>query len=210
MPVDPQRLAQDAAVQKALDNDDCPECHGQWVAVYGDTARGRGVGGQAMTSAKCGRCFPRLFAAVCAAHLDALAAGEGLDFEAAQRLATGHATPDADDAWGAAYESELDRQHHAIVGALRAKLEYYQGREAHFAKVLGVADGGQYRADWDGPLTAVLDKLAAAEARVEELEGTQAYIRKNALEIANSYVDAPQSKARICAVAILGLTSEAP
>jgi hypothetical protein len=42
--------------------------------------------------------------------------------------------------------------------SLRAENERLKEREAHFARVLGVADGGQYRNDWDSRLQAVLDE----------------------------------------------------
>jgi hypothetical protein len=38
----------------------------------------------------------------------------------------------------------------------QSQLKHYQEREQHFAKVLGVADGGQYRADWDSRILAIL------------------------------------------------------
>jgi hypothetical protein len=50
-------------------------------------------------------------------------------------------------------------------------VERYREREAHFAKALHVADGGQYRADWDGAIERVLrerdealDRAAKSEA----------------------------------------------
>lgn len=39
-------------------------------------------------------------------------------------------------------------------------------REAHFAKVLGVADGGRYRTDWDAPLRRVLAERDSLRAIV--------------------------------------------
>jgi 2-polyprenyl-6-methoxyphenol hydroxylase-like FAD-dependent oxidoreductase len=44
-----------------------------------------------------------------------------------------------------------------------ADLEFYREREKHIAKLLGVADGGQYRADWDGAVER-LKREAADEA----------------------------------------------
>lgn len=45
-------------------------------------------------------------------------------------------------------------------------------REDHFARALGIPDGGQYRNDWDARLTGLLeerDDLAAAITRVRKL-----------------------------------------
>jgi hypothetical protein len=54
-------------------------------------------------------------------------------------------------------------------------------REAHFASVLGVADGGRYRADWDGRLEAVIaerdrliTRLEVAEKERDSLQSTLA------------------------------------
>jgi hypothetical protein len=43
-------------------------------------------------------------------------------------------------------------------------------RERHFAEVLGVADGGQYRADWDARIRAVLDRMTKAETELAILK----------------------------------------
>lgn len=40
----------------------------------------------------------------------------------------------------------------------------YAEREKHFASVLGVADGGQYRADWDGAIRKLIVRAERAEA----------------------------------------------
>lgn len=56
------------------------------------------------------------------------------------------------------------------VLALRAELEHYRSRERHFARLLGVADGGQYRADWDGAVQRLVDERDAAVRRAEAAE----------------------------------------
>lgn len=43
-------------------------------------------------------------------------------------------------------------------------------REAHFARVLGVCDGGRYRADWNAAIERVVEERSSALARVKELE----------------------------------------
>ena len=132
-PVDPQRLAQDARVveQLALFNAN----HPMWS--------------------------PEAFiAAICAAHLDALAGEtEGLDFEKAE--AEGEiANATGGDHRDALYTA-LDRQHRALVGALRAKLAELQKELAETESDLDdtIAMRDQFAND-----------LSAAEARVKELE----------------------------------------
>ena len=48
---------------------------------------------------------------------------------------------------------------------LQEKIRYYQEREQHFAHVLGIADGGQYRADWAGHLEALMREVTAWRER---------------------------------------------
>lgn len=60
---------------------------------------------------------------------------------------------------------EADREH------LRSRVQHLESREAHFVRVLGIADGGQYRNDWTAPLRRAL-------ARAEELEGANADLQK--------------------------------
>lgn len=43
-------------------------------------------------------------------------------------------------------------------------------REAYFAKVLHVADGGQYRADWDGPLLKLQEQAESLAKALEFLD----------------------------------------
>jgi hypothetical protein len=56
------------------------------------------------------------------------------------------------------------------VAALASDRNRLQEREAHFAKALGVADGGQYRADWDGKLHNLLREVAAWRERFPKME----------------------------------------
>lgn len=51
----------------------------------------------------------------------------------------------------------------------QGEVERMQERERHFAKVLGVADGGQYRADWDARITALVAERDAARAELREM-----------------------------------------
>lgn len=51
----------------------------------------------------------------------------------------------------------------------RADAERYRQREQHFADALKVADGGQYRADWNGAIQRVLNERDAARAEVARL-----------------------------------------
>lgn len=43
----------------------------------------------------------------------------------------------------------------SLVPVLCDIIDHYREREQHFAKVLGVPDGGQYRNDWDSRLTTL-------------------------------------------------------
>jgi len=51
---------------------------------------------------------------------------------------------------------------------LKGEVDRYKEREAYFARVLRVADGGQYRADWDGAIENVLRDRDEAKATVEK------------------------------------------
>ena len=53
------------------------------------------------------------------------------------------------------------------VCELRAEVARYKAREEHFASALAVADGGQYRTDWDGALTRLLRERAEARETIE-------------------------------------------
>lgn len=46
---------------------------------------------------------------------------------------------------------------------------YLQSRQEHFARVLGVADGGRYQADWDAAIHRVVAERDAAVAQRDEL-----------------------------------------
>jgi len=65
----------------------------------------------------------------------------------------------------------------ATIASLRSALtaaeeenKNFRAREAHFAKALKVADGGQYRNDWDAAISAVVARATASEARAARLE----------------------------------------
>jgi len=71
-------------------------------------------------------------------------------------------------AWQAGIADGLQRE----LVEVRAERDHLKRREAHFARVLGVADGGQYRNDWDARLTGIVeqrDELLLALKRVVEL-----------------------------------------
>jgi len=53
---------------------------------------------------------------------------------------------------------------------LAGELAFHKDREQYFAKLLGVADGGQYRADWDGKIKNLMDDLSAARAEIARLK----------------------------------------
>ncbi len=52
---------------------------------------------------------------------------------------------------------------------LEAELRFYKEREKHFAKLLNVTDGGQYRADWDSAIARLVRERDEAVAEVERL-----------------------------------------
>lgn len=81
---------------------------------------------------------------------------------------------EADAAFIAASREDVPRLL-ALVREQAAEIDRLRRREAHFAQVLGVADGGQYRADWEAPLTRILAERDSLRARVEELEGAQGW-----------------------------------
>jgi hypothetical protein len=74
--------------------------------------------------------------------------------------------------------------HDCILAALRsaereaaAELEFYRDREKHIAALLKVADGGQYRADWNGAVERL--KREAAQRAYEDAEDVlQRFISK--------------------------------
>lgn len=48
-------------------------------------------------------------------------------------------------------------------------VRFYEEREAFFAKIIGVVDGGKYRADWEAPLTRMIRENHRLNAEVESL-----------------------------------------
>lgn len=57
----------------------------------------------------------------------------------------------------------------AFADALIRECEHMREREAHFAKVLGITDGGRYRNDWDATLEVVRE-IADAHRAVQRAE----------------------------------------
>lgn len=72
------------------------------------------------------------------------------------------------------------------IAQLESDNEYLRGREAHFARVLGVCDGGRYRADWNAAIERVVSERDAALARVKELDGELQEMRADAVERADA------------------------
>lgn len=57
----------------------------------------------------------------------------------------------------------------AALEASQRDVKRYREREAHFAQVLSVADGGQYRNDWDGAIKRVIEERDALRTELEAL-----------------------------------------
>lgn len=57
---------------------------------------------------------------------------------------------------------------HGQNDALRRTVAYMQGREQHFARILGVADGGQYRADWNAAIKRIVEERDALRNAVDD------------------------------------------
>jgi chromosome segregation ATPase len=73
-----------------------------------------------------------------------------------------------DEARAALSESERGRKE------AEREVERFKEREAHFAKALSVADGGQYRADWDGAIERVLRERDEARSALREVRDLRA------------------------------------
>lgn len=56
--------------------------------------------------------------------------------------------------------------------ALAVKVRRFEEREAHWSVVLGVTDGGQYRADWDVRIRALVAERDALRVEVAQLRAT--------------------------------------
>lgn len=61
--------------------------------------------------------------------------------------------------------------------ALAVKVRRFEEREAHWSVVLGVTDGGQYRADWDARIRALVAERDALDVEVKRLR--QAFLAKS-------------------------------
>ena len=68
-----------------------------------------------------------------------------------------------------------------------AEVERYAKREQHYAKLLGVADGGQYRADWGSAIEKVL----------AEIEWLREQLRLANIDAFNTLAEGGDLKARI-------------
>ena len=146
MPVDPQRLPQDARVLDAFRRL-------EEAIVYEQDGR--------CPSPRRDATYAAFVAAVCAAHLDALATGE----ESLSIIAAYKATNTDPEIHGASWDDVgrifdvLNLEHRAFAGALRAKLAAAE------------SDVGRLGEQLAETVAAFRTRLAAAEARVKELEG---------------------------------------
>lgn len=64
--------------------------------------------------------------------------------------------------------AEAEHWQHRAESA-EAEVAHLRERERYFAKVLGVADGGQYRNDWDVKLAEILAEVAHLRELVHDL-----------------------------------------
>jgi hypothetical protein len=74
------------------------------------------------------------------------------------------------------------------IAQLEHDVTFYKDRENHFAKALQVADGGQYRNDWDSAIQHLIDskklllkllkELMAVAPTTAEVEGVLEDIKK--------------------------------
>ena len=82
---------------------------------------------------------------------------------------------------------------------MHAEIERYREREQHFAKALQVADGGDYRADWDVAIKRVVSERDSLRKRLADAEATErAAIRRLVTYEADG--DAPKWDAAIARV----------
>ncbi len=58
----------------------------------------------------------------------------------------------------------------AQLAQAQKEIERYQERERHFAEVLRVTDGGQYRADWNSAIERVVKERDAAQEKLAQAE----------------------------------------
>ncbi len=75
-----------------------------------------------------------------------------------------HSHGDLEEVVGALAAALADAE--VELEGLRGRVEFLSERERHIAKVLDVADSGQYRNDWDGAIARL--KAAAHDAALEE------------------------------------------
>jgi hypothetical protein len=61
---------------------------------------------------------------------------------------------------------------------LIALVKYYNEKERYIAHLVGVADAGQYRADWDAPLLRIMKERDQAVAKLKELDESSPEARK--------------------------------
>lgn len=66
------------------------------------------------------------------------------------------------------------------IDGLRRERDRLLEREAHFAQALSVADGGQYRNDWDGAIRRVLAEVADLRAKLAALSARHAVVYQEA------------------------------
>lgn len=61
---------------------------------------------------------------------------------------------------------------------LLALVQHCQERDLYFARLVGIADAGQFRADWDAPILHLIRVNKALEAQVANSDETSAVTRK--------------------------------
>lgn len=84
----------------------------------------------------------------------------------------------------------------AYVRHLRGEVGFYREREKHFATVLGVADGGQYRNDWGARTQALVAEVSDLRKQLEAATPktyllTQEGIRQWAADELSGYPERP-------------------
>lgn len=65
---------------------------------------------------------------------------------------------------------EAEAEAGRVIAAQAERIRFLEERERHFALALGVADGGQYRADWDARLRTLVAEHKSQAERIRVLE----------------------------------------
>jgi hypothetical protein len=70
-----------------------------------------------------------------------------------------------------------------LLGEQASDIRFYKDREKHISDALSVADGGKYRADFDGAIKRCIRDRAAAIERAQKAEAALAAIREEWMRI---------------------------